>query len=339
MGEEAEPLVRGRGCALSPALAWSTMKADMRTMLLAATLGVTLTACGEGGETFRSPSDARFEYGAERTPTAGEVTAARQLAAAAVGTLDLAAEAGTPSAPEAAFGEATSSMMISGVVLPGSAEFADSFELSQESIDEVSTALLQRRPAADWSQDCWTATPSTITLGACRQPVDDSGSGTVTGALTPSGHFDLSAGHLTWGASVDVDLHDASGFRVFGAEDLNGSMTWTNAILTGHARVDVSLLVYSYGQGDPHVGKIGWHEWHQLWRGVTYAADYDLTYAAASVCASRVTGGTITVKRLWAVRPPMAVGDAFDDASIRFTWSGCGDVSTNLTVASSSREI
>ncbi len=80
---------------------------------------------------------------------------------------------------------------------------------------------------------------------------------------------------------------------------------------------------------------MGWHEWHDLWRGVTYDEEYDLAYAPAAVCASRITGGTLTVKRVWAVLPAFAKGDAYTDAAVRFTWSGCGDVATNVTAARS----
>jgi hypothetical protein len=302
-------------------------------MSLAAALGLALAACRGGGAERRDPDGTTFGYGAERTPTGAEATAAGRAAAAAVGTMGLAGEAGTSSAPEGACAEVTTSMT-TGDTLPGGAVFASSLELAPATIAQLSAVLLQRGLAADWTQGCWTATASQVAFDACPLPIDDPGVGPLTGALTLRGPVDLSAGVATWAATVDVHLVDGE-LSVTGLEDLSGSIAWTDTTLAGRSRMDVALTVHSYGQGTPYGGMQSWHEWHTLTRAVTYDTDYDLTYVPASVCAARITGGTITVKRLWAVRPVAATGDAFTDASLRFTWSGCGDVSTNLSVARS----
>ena len=138
----------------------------------------------------------------------------------------------------------------------------------------------------------------------------------MTGSVTVDGQFELSAGEVRWDVTASLSVSgtgDAGPVTVHATEHLQGDVAYTATTLAGFSRADVSISASGGGRSE-HLA-------------VTLNADYDLTYAAPETCSSRVTGGTLVVKRIWAEIPSSAGDDPmFTDASARFTWSGCGEV-------------
>ncbi len=299
----------------------------MRKILFAAVLGLALSACGGGGGggggiSYRDPDQASFNYGSDQTPSLTEQDAASAAGVNAVASTGLAEQAGTSSAPDASYAQAKDPMAGAGDVLPGGLPFgtARAAALADATVAQRAAAFLQGDLAAatmEWTPGCWTASSTEIRFTGCVLQLDPALTDGLAGTITLDGAFALSAGLVSWDVTATAHMtgtgDGGQSFTMDASERLRGNLAYTATTLSGRSRADVSMSASSGAQ--------------YAALAVTLNTDYALTYAAADVCTTRVTGGTLTLKRLWAQVPDGANGDPmFTDASARFTWTGCGAV-------------
>jgi hypothetical protein len=295
----------------------------MKRTIVVAAVGLALSACGGGGggggTSFKDPDKASFTYGTPGAPSTDESAAAEVGASGAQSALSFV-DAGVDTAStqgEALAGQPTS---IASGILPGDFDLPASraAALGKAELSGRAVALLEGKDTAasmGWDDDgCVTLTASDLTFNHCTKTISDP---PMSGQLTASGVFHRAAGHVSWDATMNMELtasQTTGETRMAVSERVSGDITLstTDRTVVGFSRVDASAEASSQGRSEG--------------LAVTFNVDYDLGYATTpSTC---VDSGTLTVKRLWA-RIPSDTGshpETYTDASVRFTWTGCGTV-------------
>ncbi|HVO19800.1 MAG TPA: hypothetical protein VMU15_11125 [Anaeromyxobacter sp.] len=282
-------------------------------------LGVGPLGCGGGGgsgPSFKDPNSVRFSYGTPYVPAGGSAEASAAAAGeSGVGSSsaiqvqgdgdDQAAGevAGLPNAmAEAAFG--------------WSGGLARSVEVARASVGRRAAAYLAGDVAAasgGWDNDlCWTVDAQSITFEHCTQTSTD---GTAHELLSVDGALHRVDGHVWWDVTVGLQASDTSvPSSVTVSDRLRGDLTFGAGTLDGFEQSDIYLRESSQAQSAT--------------AALTYRADFDaITYTTdAGVCATGVTGGTLTLKRVWTTVPSGTDLDpgTLTDVALRFSWSGCG---------------
>jgi hypothetical protein len=308
----------------------------MRRAAFVALFGGLALACGGGGGSgvsFKDPNSVNFTFGAPVAPVATEQAAAD---AGLTGIGDAAAVQGQAD-PNLALaqsqGIANAPNHMSGV-FAGSLPVA--IEQGQASVVQRASAYLAGNVAAATggfdNPLCWsvagTATTGQIVFHHCT--VTDPTNSSFTTSI--DGSFNRDGGHVYWDATISI--HDSEPITGGGtmtlsaSERVSGDITFNPAVtpktIVGFARSEIWLSVAAPSQS--------------LSAAVTYNADYDLEYAdSPSFC---VTGGTLTLKRIWSEIPSGASGQPdFADAAVQFTFVGDGlTCATGVNVAWGTRQ-
>ena len=256
------------------------------TKFLAAA-SLLLAACGgSGGNPALSKS---FSYGAAAAPSSTETAAATSAQS------NLSQTAGFSSQPDAykgaaiiGFADALASAALGSAAIPGRGP----------SGGDLTGAL---RTAADFTA-CSTVTASSVSFNNCQ--LTESGF-----TITLNGHVSVSAGTVTWAITGGFSGL-SSGYTINIVNHQAGTLSLTASKISGNATSDFSGSVSGQGQNVNF--------------GLATAVVLDLTYQSSpNYC---VTGGTAEVKRVWTNRPNGASGPQFNDAAVKFTWSGCNAV-------------
>ncbi len=291
----------------------------MKKLLALAVLamGTFLVACGGGGggggTHFKDPDAVTFTFSEPAAPTAGSPEAY----AAVAGVSGLADAAAIQ-----AQGGSDDSLAESVTGLPNEMA-AEAFDMGlpfSQSLDSAK-AMLNRRAAAYLSGDvkavvsgwddpsCWAVTASQVQFDHCTQTETVDGG---TAVFSVNGTLNRTAGHVWWDVTISIAETVTSGGEsgsVSASDRLTGDVTFGASTITGFERSDVSVSVTT-----PDVSESA---------AVTFNADLDLTYS--DVCASGITGGTLTLKQIW-TKKPSSSDPSLVDRAIQFTWQDCGVV-------------
>ena len=287
-------------------------------------LGVAQLGCGGGGggHSFKDPNSVSFSYGVPYTPAGSSAEAN----AAAVGESGVSSSsaiqvqgdgddqaagevAGLPNAmAEAAFG--------------WSGGLARSVDGAKASVARRAAAYLAGDVAAassGWDDDlCWTVNAQSITFDHCTQT---SATGTEREVVTVDGALHRLDGRVWWDVTVSLQASDSSVPSSITVSDrVSGDLTFGAGTVDGFEQSDI-YVQESY-QAQSAIA------------AVTYRADLDaITYTTdAGVCATGVTGGTLTLKRVWTTVPSGTDLDPglLTDVALRFTWLDCGLVQVEV---------
>lgn len=298
----------------------------MKSVLFLSALGAVLVACGGGGGgvTFRDPDSVQFTFGDPAAPATGEQTAADVGAAGASSALDVqgTSDGATAQAQSQGVANIPNDMSdVFGGTVAGTAPVA--LRTAEARVAGRAAAYLAGdtvAAATGWDDEgCWTVTATAISFDHCTQTVVD---GTATGTLTVNGTFHREAGHVWWDATVSVHESgpvDGGTVDLGASNHLRGDITTSVAdqTIVGYARSDISISASAPGQS--------------VSLAVTYNADLDLVYQTGPFC---VTGGTLTLKRIWAQKPSVDGIDPSEltDRAVQFTWLGCANVNVAWSV-------
>jgi hypothetical protein len=293
----------------------------MKRILLATAIGLVSTACGGGGgPSFKDPDAVLFTFGAPQavvadSPEQGSADAGAGSLADALAfvgeTDDTAAQnlasnaAMMPNRMSDVFGD--------GVPVPTvrALQQGETAVVRQGLATLLAGAALSAGPV--WSPEgCWTVSSNRVTFDHCSTPLDDPD---VTGSIVVNGSFNREAGHVFWDVTFSIHAtgqDDGGGPISMSASDrLHGDLVFdaVGHTIVGFSRSDLAFSLSASGRSAR--------------AAVTYNADYDLVYEVDP--ATCVSGGTLTLKRVWGEVPSEAAGDPdFEDAAVQFTWLGCG---------------
>ena len=256
-------------------------------LVAAASLGL-LAACGGSGS--NAALSRPFTYSAPAAPSASESTAAT---AAQSNLHDTTSFGSAPDATKGAevigFADSLAALALGGAAIPGRGPSAD----------DITRAV--RSATADFNA-CTTVTASSVTFNNCQ--IVESG---IT--ITLNGNVTVSAGTVTWTINGGFS-GTSSGYTINVVNHQSGSLTLGATTIKGNATSDFSGSVSGQNQNVNF--------------GLATAVLLDLTFQSTpSYC---VTAGTAEVKRVWTQKPNGASGPQFNDAAIKFTWSGCNAV-------------
>ncbi len=307
----------------------------MRKAFFAAAVVVGVSACGGGGGggvSFKDPDKAQFTYGTSAPATGGEPATADAAAGGVSGAIAVAAESDPTAAQDQVLGLAMLANDMGDVFpggvpepmaqAPGGARAA-SLAAPQRLARAYLGASVVSAPTWD-NPECWTLTATKATFDHCKLTETDT-SGTVVVGL--DGALTRAAGQMTWDITLSESGSGSDGgtpVSISFSDRLRGDIAWTASTYGGFSRSDIALAMSSGGTS--------------VSAAVTYNADYDLTYTTdPSFC---LTGGTVTLKRLWAQVPHLdgtAPTDPADytDAAVQLTWvpGDPGACATGVNVA------
>jgi hypothetical protein len=294
----------------------------MKKAMLAALLGIVLSACGgeDGGVKWRDPDSFDPQFGEPSSSLTSDEQAAWQGGAAALNeapalvdqTDDAAADAGgmnltnLPNQLQTAFGDS----------------YGTAVRAEERAVKAQALALLTGAPiiaAATWDNfaTCWTLTGTELRYDRCRRTETQDGT-TITTTL--DGWITRHPGLVTWDVTIGVSA-STSGMDVTATDRLRGEVAFST--------VDPSFAGRSRSEIYERVSYMG----RSVEAAVTFSADYDLDYATdPGFC---VTGGTLTAKRIWSLRPAgadPARDPELRDAAVQFTWLGCNSVQVAWSV-------
>jgi hypothetical protein len=288
-------------------------------------LGISLVGCGGGGgggQAFKDPASVTFHYAPAYTPSPGSAEAN----AAAAGQSGVA---GSSAIRTQGYGDDQAAGSVIG--LPNSlAEEAFGWSGGFSRSAEGARALVARRAAAylagdvaavasDWDDPgCWSVTAAAVTFGNCTLTHID---GTAREVLTVDGALQRAGDHVWWAVTVRIDASDSSLPASMAVSDrASGDLTFGAGTVDGFEQSDI--YVHESVQGQSATA------------AVTYRADLGaLAFTAdPGVCATGVTGGTLTLKRVWTTRPSGTGMDPelLTDRALRFTWLDCGLVQVEV---------
>ncbi len=270
----------------------------MKRLILAVAFTLALAACGGGGgPSFRDPETLQLAFG---TPVDVEDYSDEYYAA----------ESGVSGAADVlAFPDAvdeTTAMQLANSLLMSANQMGEDME----------TLPFMLFPGiAFWDDpDCMSVTPGAeITFDHCRMTASEEG---VSGTFSMDGFFDADPGSVVW--DVNWSLHASGPFEDLGQATMRiSNHAVGNIVITpgdpttqidGSSRSDLSVSMSASQYGSDSFA-------------VTLNADYDqLQYDQVQSC---LTGGTITLKTLWA-DVPSGMGDVYTDSGVQFSWIGCG---------------
>lgn len=270
----------------------------MKRLIFTVAFALALGACGGGGggPDFRDPDTLQFTFG---TPVDVEDNSDEDYAAenGANGAADVLA---FPNAAD----EATAMQLANSLLMSA----------NQMGEDMGALPFLLFPGISLWDDpDCMSVTPGgQITFDRCRMTVSQGG---MSGTFSMDGFFDADAGSVVWDVNWSMNAsgpYEGLGYATMRFSDhAVGNIVITagdpTTQLDGSSRSDLSVSMTASGQSASFA--------------VTLNADYDqLQYDGAQSC---VTGGTITLKSLWA-EIPYGMGDDYADAGVQFSWIGCG---------------
>lgn len=288
----------------------------MKKVLLSATLGLALVACGKDDSiAWKDPDSVNFTFGTPSdTLTADEQTAvnggsaALAEAPAFVGETDQTTADGRgmnvanlPNQMQAAFGDDVETPALRALRQGEGAVTAQGLALL------AGTAAVAG-PVWD-NPSCWTVTAAEIRYASCRRTTVQDGNELT---VTLNGGIQREAGLVSWNVTLTGSAK-GSGMTVTISDHLRGQVAFSTVdqTIVGKSRSDFHIQISGVG---PSVEM-----------AVTYSADYDLDYTTdPSFC---ITGGTLTAKRVWSLLPPGVDPShipAYADTGVQFTWQGCG---------------
>lgn len=295
-----------------------------------AVCGVLALACGGGGSSgggsqFKDPDQAHFAYQPAVAASIDEAGSANASVDAVLGGLTLADETD----PAAAQTEAMSLAMAANDyadLFPGGSPLPLVRAGGPAALAAVATPSQLARaysldgPAFD-DPNCWQLTASRATFNHCTVTSNDTSGSAV---VSLDGSLSREIGHTAWDlafAAKGTVIDPAGNVQIEFSDRLTGDLTWTTTSLDGFSRSDLWLSMSGQGQS--------------LSGAVTFNADYAMDFDPGAQC---VTGGTVTLKRLWSQVPnaPDADPNDFTDLSIRLAWPAgdpAGTCSDGLTIA------
>ena len=262
------------------------MKTSLK--LCAAASTVLLAACG--GSSVNAALSKSFNYGTATAPNTQE------SAAAAAAKTDLADTTGFSSAPDASkaaaiigLADSLAALALGNAAVPGRGPSAG----------DITRAV--RTATSDFST-CSVVTASSVTFNNCQ--ITESGF-----TITLNGNISTSANQVNWAITGGFS-GTSTDYTVNIVNHQTGSLTLGATTVVGNATSDFGGSVSGKGQNVNF--------------GLSTAVVLNLTYQSSpSYC---VTGGTAEVKRVWTTKPNGVSGPEFNDAAIKFTWSGCDAV-------------
>ncbi|HYD40706.1 MAG TPA: hypothetical protein VEB43_07735 [Anaeromyxobacter sp.] len=287
----------------------------MKKVMLAAVLGLVLSACGGegGGVKWRDPDSFDPQFGSPSSSlTEAEQTAAQSL------TTSVSNAVAFPDTEDAATADAQA---MAAANLPNDMGnvFGDvpSYEatVTAQARAFASGAALEAAPVWD-NPECWTVTARRVLYDNCTQTTTDVEEGVTTvyridGSLQAAIDAGTQDRTVTWDVTISVRMSNASASLTF-SDRYRGTITFSPTARTyvGDSRSDIYIAMSAEGFSEE--------------AALTYHAEFDLAYTAdAPPC---VNSGTLTLKRFASEIPSGMEDDPrYQDAAVRFTWTdACG---------------